>query len=358
MIRVVIVDDSATMRMALARLIEGDPELLVVGAFGDPAAALLEIERLKPDVITSDVDMPGMDGISFVRALQQRFPCPVVMVSSFTTRGSRTTFDALDAGAVDFVAKPKDLAQFAELADELTFKLKAAAKTRMAQGATFEPPTTGLIAGLTSVSRGSEPAVERDKTTLRLVVIGGSTGAPQILPEVLGRLSATSRGVVVAIHMPPGFTRSYADRLQTLLPAISVAEARPGQLVGAGQVVIAPGDFHLRIARSGDSVRIAIDQTPPVARHRPSIDVMFESCARSLGADALGVLLTGMGCDGAAGLLKMKQAGATTLVQRPDSCLVDGMPQAAIANGAASEVMSVSRIAARLGMLARMDLRT
>jgi len=347
-IRVVIVDDSATIRLALTRMLAADPEIQIVGSYGAPHVALDEIPQLRPDVVTTDVHMPGMDGITFVRDLMRIYPCPVVMVSTDTRRGSSITFDALDAGAVDFVAKPVDAAQLSELADTLAFKLKAAARARV--GALAVEPVTGLVQ---APARTPIESMTARQPVVDLIAIGGSMGAPQVLPELLKRLPVTSPCILVALHMPGGFTLSYAERLAASLPGMVVREARRTNELRRGHVLLAPGDFHLRVVRGGDGIRAITDQADPVNRHRPSIDILFDSCAHVVAGRAAGVLLSGMGSDGSRGLMRMRQAGAWTVVQDPASSLVGGMPEAAVEAGAAVEVLGIRRMAERVGLLTR-----
>jgi two-component system chemotaxis response regulator CheB len=337
-VKVLVVDDSALMRELLARILAADPEIEVIGAAADPFAAWERIKAQRPDVITLDVEMPRMDGITFLEKLMSHVPIPVVMVSSLTQRSCEATLRALEAGAVEIVAKPKlDVAHgLLEMADELIAKVKGAA------GARVRPPrrapalpterTGGLVGG----------AVQG---THAVVAVGASTGGTEALRDYLGDLPANAPGVVVVQHMPESFTRAFADRLDRSCK-IRVKEAADGDRVLPGRALIAPGGRHLRVSRSGAVYSVQVGSGAPVNRHRPSVDVLFESCARHVGRNAVGVIMTGMGADGARGLLAMRESGAHTLAQDEASCVVFGMPKEAIALGAAAEVVPLGGLAA------------
>ena len=333
--KVLVVDDSALMRQLLPDLLARDPALEVVGTAADPYAAWDKVQQLRPDVLTLDVEMPKMDGLTFLSKLMTARPTPVVMVSSLTERGAETTFRALELGAVDFVPKPKlDVATgTVALADELVAKVKAAARARprasAARGPSARPPAAGL------------------RTTHKVIALGASTGGTEALFEVLTALPPDAPGAVVVIHMPEGFTKSYAGRLDRAC-AVRVSEAKDGDRVLPGHVLLAPGGRHLSVARSGAAVVARVSDGPPVNRHRPAVDVLFESCAKELGPNAAGAILTGMGNDGARGLLAMRRAGARTLAQDEATCVVFGMPKEAIALGGAEAVLPLGRVAGEL----------
>jgi len=317
-IRVLIVDDSATARAAVKEILESDRDIEVVGIAPDAFVARDRIVELKPDVICLDVEMPRMDGITFLRKLMQYMPTPVIMVSSLTQKGAQTTLDALEAGAVDFVPKPhsniydgKD-----EIRDELVAKVKMAARAKVGK----------IITPEYSIEKLSYKALS--ETTDKVIAIGASTGGTEAIKDVLTRLPANTPGIIIVQHMPASFTKPFADRLNDLC-AIEVKEAENGEHLGVGKALIAPGDFHMVLRRSGARYLVEIGTGEKVSGHRPSVDVMFNSVAKTAGANSLGVILTGMGADGARGLLAMRNAGAKTLGQDEKSCVVYGMPKAA-----------------------------
>jgi two-component system chemotaxis response regulator CheB len=344
-IRVLVVDDSALMRQALTVLLKRDPQIDVVGAASDPLIAQSKIEQLKPDVLTLDVEMPRMDGLTFLEKLMHSRPLPVVMVSSLTEAGCETTLRALELGAVDFIAKPKvDLRErLDELAREVSAKIRAAASARVVP----RPPRVGRPA---PASRSATPSA-MIKTTDRLIAVGASTGGTEALREFLTAMPADAPGIVIVQHMPEKFTRSFAERCDDLC-TIRVKEAEDGERVLVGHALIAPGNFHMALRRSGAQYSVTVHSGPPVNRHRPSVDVLFDSVAECAGRNALGVILTGMGADGARGLLGMRHAGARTIAQDESTCVVFGMPKEAIERGAAEVVLPLPRIArAALEML-------
>ena len=336
-IKVLIIDDSALMRKLLVEVMAGDPELEVVGTAGDPFVARDLIKQLGPDVITLDVEMPRMDGITFLRNLMKLRPMPVVMISSLTDRGAETTLEALALGAVDFVAKPKlDLAHgMASLGDEIIAKVKIAARARL--GAMPPRPRVAPPTGAASAL----------KTTERVVAIGASTGGTEAIARILEVLPPDGHGIVMAQHIAPEFSRRFAERLDGC-SALTVREAGDGDPILRGHAYLAPGHRHLRVVRSGARYLCALSDEPPFNRHRPAIDLLFESVARTAGANAIGVLLTGMGADGAVGLLAMRAAGARTIAQDRETSVVWGMPGEAVKRDAASEVLPLDQIAARL----------
>jgi two-component system chemotaxis response regulator CheB len=358
-IRVGVVDDSALVRSLLKALIEAQPDMTCVGTANDPYMAREMIRELDPDVITLDVEMPRMDGLDFLEKLMRLRPMPVVMVSTLTERGAETTLRALELGAVDFVAKPRiGVAQgLNELGDEIADKLRAAARARVRRrpAASPEPPSAApRTAGSGAVHvPGPAPLVKpvplawSRSSTEKVIAIGSSTGGTEALREVLTALPADCPAVLVTQHMPPGFTRSFADRLNTLC-RMHVKEAEHGERVLPGHVYVAPGGRHMAVGRSGANYQIALDDGEPVNRHRPSVDVLFRSVAQHVGRNAIGVMLTGMGRDGADAMKAMRDAGAHNLAQDEASCVVYGMPREAVAAGAVHEVLALQRIAERL----------
>jgi len=335
-IKVLCVDDSALIRDLLSEIINSQPDMEVVAVAPDPLVARDLIKRHNPDVLTLDVEMPRMDGIDFLERLMRLRPMPVLMVSSLTQSGSEVTLRALELGALDFVAKPSlgIRSGMLEYAEEIAEKIRAAARSRPRRAASrSEAPPQRLTAPLMSSEK--------------LLIIGASTGGTEAIRRVLEPLPANSPAIMIAQHMPGGFTRSFAERLDRLCQ-ISVKEAEDGERVLPGHAYIAPGDAHLKLARSGANYVARLDPGPPVNRHRPSVDVLFRSAAEQAGRNAVGVLLTGMGKDGAAGLVEMRQAGAPTIAQDEASCVVFGMPREAIALGGASEVLPLEEIAPRL----------
>lgn len=334
-IRVLTIDDSALMRQILAKLLARDPDIEVVGAAPDPIIARQKIKDLNPDVVTLDVEMPRMDGLTFLEQLMARHPMPVVMVSSLTEAGCETTLRALELGAVDFFTKPKlDVqAGVEEHAQELIAKIKAAAAARLTRPAFPR-------------AKQSAPAASSAmlKTTNMVIAIGASTGGTEAVKEILSALPPDMPPVLVTQHMPERFTRSWASRLNAL-SQLSVTEARDGDSVLPGHALIAPGNYHMELVRNGARYSVRITQDQPVNRHRPSVDVMFDSVARYAGRNAIGVILTGMGADGANGLLAMKQAGAYTIAQDESTCVVFGMPKEAIRRGGVDCVLPLHEIA-------------
>jgi two-component system, chemotaxis family, protein-glutamate methylesterase/glutaminase len=340
--RVLIVDDSALMRELLREILAADPEIEVIGAVPDAIRAWEHIQMARPDVLMLDIEMPRMDGLEFLEKLMRAHPMPVVMCSSLTERDSGATLRALELGAVDFVSKPKiDVQRGIErLAGELVSKVKAAARARP------RPRAASRISGRpTATARdGAAGRAPLPKTTETVIAIGASTGGTQALLEVLEGLPEDAPGVVVVQHMPEQFTRQFAARLDKLC-AVRVHEAASGDRILPGHVLIAPGGAqHMEVARSGGQSLVCLVSRPPVNHHRPSVDVLFESCARVLGANAVGAILTGMGGDGATGLLAMRVAGARTIAQDEATCVVFGMPKEAIARGAAEFVVPLAAV--------------
>jgi two-component system chemotaxis response regulator CheB len=336
--KVLIVDDSALMRQLLSEVIRHDAQLDVVGTAADPYVAWEKIKALNPDVLTLDVEMPRMDGLAVLEKLMHARPMPVVMISSLTEKRGETTMRALELGAVDFVTKPKiDVAAgTVELADEILLKIKAATHARPRLRSRMARPAAPKSAVLKS-----EALI---KSTHKVIALDASTGGTEALYEVLTALPADAPGIVMVLHMPEHFTRTYARRLDAVCQ-IRVREARDGDRILPGHALIAPGNYHMAVTRSGASYAVRVGMGEPVNRHRPSVDVLFDSCARYLGKNAVGAILTGMGGDGARGLLAMRQAGARTLAQDEASCVVFGMPKEAITLGAAEEVVPLEKMA-------------
>jgi two-component system chemotaxis response regulator CheB len=331
-IRVLVVDDSALIRSVLREIIGSQPDMEVVGVAPDPIVAREMIRRLDPDVLTLDVEMPKMDGLDFLEKLMRLRPMPVVMVSTLTERGSEITMRALELGAVDFVTKPKISIEHGmqEYAEVIADKIRAAARARIRRHT--PPAPSGTAAAPAMLPALGNPLTSSEK----LIIIGASTGGTEAIKEFLMQMPPDCPGILIVQHMPEGFTRSFAQRLNGLC-RISVAEATHGERVLPGHAYLAPGHSHLLLARSGANYVTALDQGPAVNRHRPSVDVLFRSAALYAGKNAVGVILTGMGRDGAAGMLEMRQAGAWNVAQDEASCVVFGMPREAIAAGATHE---------------------
>ncbi|MBK4771432.1 MULTISPECIES: chemotaxis response regulator protein-glutamate methylesterase [unclassified Pantoea] len=330
-ITVMCVDDSALMRQLMTEIINSHPDMEMVATAPDPLVARDLIKQYNPQVLTLDVEMPRMDGLDFLEKLMRLRPMPVVMVSSLTGKGSEVTLRALELGAVDFVTKPQlgiregMLAYSQMIAD----KIRGAARAKLhARAATPQPVM--LKAG---------PLLSSEK----LIAIGSSTGGTEAIRHVLQPLPATSPALLITQHMPPGFTRSFAERLNKLCQ-ITVKEAEDGERILPGHAYIAPGAMHMELARSGANYVVKLNDGPPVNRHKPSVDVLFRSVAVNAGRNAVGVILTGMGNDGAAGMLEMHRAGAWTIAQDEASCVVFGMPREAIAMGGTSEVVDLGHI--------------
>lgn len=331
-VRVLVVDDSALMRQLLTALLQQDSGIQVVGAAADPHIAREKIKHLQPDVLTLDVEMPNMDGLTFLEKLMRLRPMPVVMVSSLTERGTEATLRALELGAVDFVAKPRDNLRegMQELADEICAKVHMAAQAR-ARTLSETPPAIGeLFSG--------------DSTCERVVAIGASAGGTQAIGEILAMLPEQTPGIAVVQHMPPKFTTLFAAHLNSR-SRLDVREAQNGDRLSRGTALIAPGGHHMALMRDGGGYAVRVYTGAPVNLHQPAVDVLFDSAARCAGAEALGILLTGMGSDGARGLLAMKQAGAHTIAQDEASSVIFGMPEQAIRLGAARDVVGLDQMA-------------
>ena len=340
--RVLIIDDSALIRSLLTEIIGKQPDLEVIGAAPDPLVAREMIRATNPDVLTLDVEMPRMDGLDFLEKLMRLRPTPVVMVSTLTERGADVTLRALELGAIDFVAKPKlgIASGMQELGAEICDKIRVASQARLHRHVAAPAPASGAM------DKAAPDRYSR-MSTEKLIAIGASTGGTEAIREVLVRLPPDCPGVLITQHMPAGFTRSFAARMNALC-RITVSEAVDGERVLPGHAYIAPGDLHMRLAKSGSNYIIALDSTEPVNRHRPSVEVLFRSVAAIAGRNALGVMLTGMGRDGAAAMADMRKAGSFNIAQDEATCVVFGMPREAIALGAANEVLPVTEIADRL----------
>ncbi|MGQ9610295.1 MAG: protein-glutamate methylesterase/protein-glutamine glutaminase [bacterium] len=332
MIKVLIVDDSAVVREIFSTELSKDPELEVVGTAIDPYIARDKILKLNPHVITLDVEMPRMDGITFLRKLMRYHPLPVIIVSSLTPKGGQLALEALNAGAVDVLCKPGAAYTVGDMSVELIDKIKSAAAVDMRKWMPMvnsEPETS--------------PRLSVIKTTNKVVAIGASTGGTQALQKVLSALPTNAPGIVIVQHMPEHFTRSFAQRLNEVC-AIEVKEAENNDSVIPGRALIAPGNKHMLLRRSGARYYVEVKTGPLVSRHRPSVEVLFNSVAQSAGQNAIGVIMTGMGADGADGMLKMKQSGAVTIAQDEASCVVFGMPKEAIKRGGVDYVVSLDKI--------------
>lgn len=331
-IRVLVIDDSAVVRAVLCRELAKDPSIEIVGVAADPYQARDRIVELKPDVLTLDVEMPRMDGITFLRRLMQHHPLPVIVVSSLTAQGTRTAVEALEAGAIDVLGKPGSSFSVGDLSKDLVARIKSAAATRVIK---VGPPVR---------SPGGRTGAGVLTTTEKVVAIGASTGGVQAITHVLSELPADTPGVVIVQHMPAGFTRSFAERLNSMC-RVRVKEAEDGDGVFVGQVLIAPGGRHMLLRRSGARYGVQIKDGPEVFHQKPSVEVLFQSTAQAAGRNAIGAILTGMGADGAKGLLMMRQAGARTLAQDQATSVVYGMPQEAAKCGAAERVIPLGDVA-------------
>ncbi|MEN3278468.1 MAG: two-component system, chemotaxis family, protein-glutamate methylesterase/glutaminase [Massilia sp.] len=333
--KVLIVDDSALIRSVMSEIVNSQPDMEVVATAPDPLVARELIKKHNPDVLTLDVEMPKMDGLDFLEKLMRLRPMPVLMISSLTERGSEITMRALELGAVDFVTKPKLSIQtgMREYTELIADKIRAAARARVKARTVQQGVAPSALPALRSPLTSSE----------KLIIIGASTGGTEAIREFLMQMPSDCPGILIAQHMPEGFTSSFARRLDSLCK-IRVLEAAGNERVLPGHAYIAPGHSHLLLTRSGANYMTKIEQSEPVNRHRPSVDVLFRSAAQAAGKNAVGVILTGMGKDGAAGMLEMTNAGAHNFAQDEASCVVFGMPREAIAIGAAHEVASLSAL--------------
>ena len=346
-IRVIVVDDSALVRSLLSEIINRQRDMECIGTANDPLVAREMIRELNPDVITLDVEMPRMDGIDFLGRLMRLRPMPVVMISTLTERGAEVTMKALELGAVDFVAKPRvGLASgLNDLASLIVEKIRVAAVAQVRRAPAREAAApSGAGSG---AAAASSSALLGRLSTEKLICIGASTGGTEAIKEVLVQMPADSPAIVITQHMPPGFTTSFAARLNGLCQ-ITVKEAANGERILPGHAYIAPGGKQFHVARSGANYVAVVDDGPPVNRHKPSVEVLFKSAAAVVGRNAFGIMLTGMGNDGAAAMREMKDAGSYNYVQDEATCIVFGMPREAIAHGAADEVLPLGQIAPAL----------
>jgi len=327
--RVLVVDDSAVVRKIFTEELSRDPNIEVIGTAPDPYVAREKIVRLEPDLLTLDVEMPRMDGITFLQKLMHYHPLPVIVVSSLTNKGGDLAMKALEYGAVDVLCKPGAAYTVGDLSMDLIEKIKSAAKVRVQKRTATETPPNSVL--------------QEARTTNKIIAIGASTGGPEALRKVLEQFPANAPGTLIVQHMPEHFTRSFAERLNSLC-AVEVKEATDGDSVTTGRVLIAPGNQHLMLQRSGALYHARVKYGPLVSRHRPSVEVLFNSVAKAAGTNAIGVMLTGMGRDGAQGMLNMKKANATTIAQDENSSVVFGMPKEAIACGAVDHVLDLSDI--------------
>lgn len=344
-ITVLIIDDSAVVRQVLTTVINSSKTLKVIGVARDPIDAREKIKQLNPDILTLDIEMPKMDGVTFLKNLMRLRPMPVVMISTLTESGADITLEALEVGAVDFIAKPKIDVQGAlkEYSAEIIEKLEIAGRAKVRE---YKPPTSSfqvskkLDAGAVLEKKQGKL---RFKTTDKIVALGASTGGTEAIKEVLESLPANAPGIVISQHIPITFSKAFTERVNKTCQII-VCEPVDGQKIVPGHAYIAPGDKHLLVVRSGAEYICRLNDGPPVSRHKPSVDVMFRSVAQNVGPNAMGVMLTGMGADGAEGMLEMKQQGAYNISQDEDSCVVWGMPGAAVKLGAVDEEMTLSKI--------------
>ena len=337
-IKVLIVDDSAIVRKIFSEELSKFPDIEIVGTAPDPYAARDKIVALKPDVVTLDIEMPRMDGITFLRKLMKYYPIPVIIVSSLTPKGGKLTLEALDIGAVEVIAKPGAAYTVGDMSAQLAEKIRAASRARIVKQQGDGPGNGG---------GPPEPIRALAQTTNQVIAIGASTGGTEALKAVLTKMPVNSPGIVVVQHMPANFTTAFAERLNSLCP-MTVKEAKNNDSVTQGTVLIAPGNYHMLLRRSGARYYVEVKDGPMVHHQRPAVDVLFRSAAQVAGANAIGVILTGMGADGAAGMLEMKKAGARTVAQDENSCVVFGMPKEAIKLGGADRVLPLDQIAGEL----------
>jgi len=340
-IKVLIIDDSALIRSILKEVINSFPDMVAIGAASNPLQARDMIKSLNPDVLTLDVEMPEMDGLTFLEKLMRLRPMPVLMISSLTEKGSEAALRALELGAVDFLAKPKlGISEgMREYADDIAEKIRAAFMAKARLSKQIAP---------TNSSRETLPALgNRITSTEKIIILGASTGGTEAIREFLIRMPADAPGILIAQHMPEAFTKSFAERLDSLCK-IKVSEAQGNERVLPGHAFIAPGHSHLMLKRSGANYMTELSQSAPVNHHRPSVEVLFRSAAKNAGKNVLGVMLTGMGKDGANAMLEMRQAGAYNFAQNEETCVVFGMPKEAIAVGAVDEIVPIQDMTQRV----------
>ncbi|MEN6468929.1 MAG: chemotaxis response regulator protein-glutamate methylesterase [Smithella sp.] len=336
-IKVLVVDDSAIVRKVFSEELSKYPDIQVIGVAPDPYIAREKIVNLKPDVITLDIEMPRMDGLTFLRKLMKYYPIPAIIVSSLTPRGGKLTLEAMDIGAVDVIAKPSTAYSVGDMSAQLADKIRAASRVRI----------TKRDESIQEDASSSEPIRALAQTSNKVIAIGASTGGTEALKNVLIKMPPNSPGIVIVQHMPANFTTAFAARLNDL-SQISVKEAQDNDSVTPGTALLAPGNFHMILRRSGARYYVEVKTGPMVHHQRPAVDVLFKSTAKYAGANAIGVILTGMGSDGAEGLLEMKNAGGSTIAQDEQSCVVFGMPKEAIKLGAADKVASIEQIASEI----------
>lgn len=350
-VRVLVVDDSALVRQALSQVLNSDPDIEVIDVASDPYAAVAKMEQQVPDVITLDVEMPRMDGVTFLRKIMTQHPLPVIICSTLTEKGSELALKALEYGAVDIITKPKMGTKqfFQESAIRLCDAVKAAARADLHKVKSRPPRDVKVEPKLTAdaVMPQSRPSRAMIKTTEKVIVVGASTGGTEAIREFLQDMPMDSPGIVIVQHMPEHFTSAFASRLNSICQ-VTVKEAADNDTVIRGQALIAPGNRHLLLKRSGARYYVEIKDGPLVSRHRPSVDVLFRSTARYAGKNAVGVIMTGMGDDGAKGMKEMHDAGAMTFAQDEASCVVFGMPQEAVRLNAVHKVLALKRIAAEV----------
>jgi two-component system, chemotaxis family, protein-glutamate methylesterase/glutaminase len=346
-IKVIIIDDSAFVRQTLSTILNSDPEIEVVATAADPIFAAKKIPKDLPDVITLDIEMPRMNGLTFLKKLMTHYPVPVIVISSLTDKGGELTLKALEYGAIDIITKPKVATKefFEESKILICDAVKAAALAKITKKPAFSE-SMPIMPKYTAdeVLSLSKSVVQIKSTTDKIITIGASTGGTAAIELLLKAMPPDCPGILIVQHMPELFTKSFADRLDTLCN-ISVKEAENGDVITSGKALIAPGNSHMLINKSGAKYSVIINDGPLVNRHRPSVDVLFRSAANCTGSNAVGIILTGMGDDGAQGLLEMKNAGAYTIAQDEETCIVFGMPKVAIGLGAASVVLPLHEIA-------------
>ncbi|MFH1081622.1 MAG: chemotaxis response regulator protein-glutamate methylesterase [Pseudomonadota bacterium] len=334
-IRVLIVDDSAVVRKIFSEELSKYSDIEIIGTAPDPFVARDKIVAMHPDVITLDIEMPRMDGLTFLRKLMKYYPLPTIIVSSLTPKGGKLTLEAMEIGAVDVIAKPGGSYTVGNMSAQLADKIRAASFARIVKK------------DLDSPEAGRPPLKALAQTSYKVIAIGASTGGTEALKNVLTKLPANSPGIVIVQHMPANFTAAFADRLNSLCQ-ITVKEAMDNDSVVTGLALLAPGNFHMILRRSGARYYVEVKTGPMVHHQRPAVDILFKSAAKYAGANAIGVILTGMGADGAEGLLEMKNAGAETIAQDENSCVVFGMPKEAIKLGAADKILPLDRIPAEM----------
>ncbi|MFB3924434.1 MAG: chemotaxis response regulator protein-glutamate methylesterase [Syntrophales bacterium] len=337
-IRVLVVDDSAIVRKIFSEELSKYPDIEVVGTAPDPFVARDKILHLQPDVITLDIEMPRMDGLTFLRKLMRYYPLPVIIVSSLTPKGSKMALEALESGAIEVVAKPGGSYSVGDMSEQLADKIRAVSRVNMKKGPVETSPS--------EVDKPIQPLSGKSlsRTTHQIIAIGASTGGTEALKKIISKMPPNVPGILIVQHMPANFTTAFAERLNSVAQ-IRVKEAQNNDSVIPGTALLAPGNFHMILRRSGARYYVEVKDGPMVHHQRPAVDVLFNSAAKYAGSNAVGVILTGMGADGAAGLLEMKKAGARTIAQDEKSCIVFGMPKEAVKLGAVDKVVPLSHIA-------------